>query len=130
MESSGNNSIRSRDGRLAERFLEMMAAERGAAKNTLAAYARDLQGYSDYLGGRSLKEAGPEDIRGYLGNLEAAGMARTTAARKLSAIRQFHRFLLGDGLSRDNPATTIERPRSTRALPKLISEKEVALLLD
>src|SRR5438045_1990895 len=103
MESSGNNNTlkQGRDGRLAERFLEMMAAERGAARNTLAAYARDLKGYSDYLGGRSLKEAGAEDIRSYLGQLEAAGMARTTAARNLSAIRQFHRFLLGDGLSRD-----------------------------
>src|SRR5690349_13538228 len=99
MESSGNSSSsrQGRDGRLAERFLEMMAAERGAARNTLSAYAHDLRDYGAYLGGRSLKEAGPEDIRDYLSHLEALGMARTTAARKLSAIRQFHRFLLGDG---------------------------------
>lgn len=120
-----------RDSRLAERFLDMMAAERGAARNTLAAYARDLADYSEYLGrsGRSLKAAVADDIRGYLAHLEAQGLARSTAARKLSAIRQFHRFLLGDGLAADNPATAIDSPRQGRPLPKLISEEEVAKLV-
>jgi integrase/recombinase XerD len=120
-----------RDMRLAQRFLDMMAAERGAARNTLAAYARDLADYAAFLArsGRGLKSAGPDDIRAYLAVLEIHGMARSTAARKLSAIRQFHRFLLGDGLASDNPSTAIDSPRQSRPLPKMISEVEVAKLL-
>ena len=130
--SAPNDGEARQDQRLTERFLEMMAAERGASKNTLAAYHRDLEGYGSFVRGRnvSLKEAGPEHIRGYLALIETGGMTRGTAARKLSAIRQFHRFLLGDGLALENPATVIESPRGARALPKLISENEVALLLE
>ena len=128
MKNSGSNSA---DQRLASRFLEMMAAERGAARNTLAAYGRDLEAYGEFLAarGESFRSAAPDRIREYLGELEAAGMARTTAARKLSTIRQFHRFLFGDGIARDNPATAIDSPRSARPLPKTISETEVLKLI-
>lgn len=115
--------------RLIERFLEMMAAERGASANTLAAYRRDLEAYAAERG-RDLKSAGPEDIRAHLASLEAEGLARSSAARKLSAIRQFHRFLHGDGLSSDNPATAIDSPKPARPLPKLISEQEVVRLVE
>ena len=97
----------------------MMAAERGASPNTLAAYRRDLEAYAEDT--PDLKAAGPDEIRKHLAGLEASGMARSSAARKLSAIRQFHRFLHGDGLSPDNPATAIESPRAARPLPKMIS---------
>ncbi len=119
-------------GRLAERFLEMMAAERGASPNTLAAYGRDLADYAAFLkkGNSSLGQSAPERIRDYLALLEDSGMARSTAARKLSAIRQFHRFLHGDGLAPSNPAGAIESPRPGRPLPKLIAEEEVARLLE
>ncbi|MFT3988012.1 site-specific tyrosine recombinase XerD [Aestuariivirga sp.] len=129
MTSSAPNNPR--DARLAQRFLEMMAAERGAAKNTLAAYGRDLDDYDAFLtrAGKSLKQASPDHIRDYMAELDTQGMARSTAARKLSAIRQFHRFLLGDGLSPDNPATAIDSPRIGRPLPKLISEDEVKGLI-
>ena len=131
MKKSGNNSSNA-DQRLAERFLEMMAAERGAAHNTLAAYGRDLDAYGEFLrgAGASLKQSEPEHIRAYLAELETSGMARTTAARKLSTIRQFHRFLHGDGLSPDNPATAIESPRAARPLPKMISETDVVRLIE
>ena len=94
-------------------------------RNTLAAYRRDLEAYGDYLEqhGRRLKDAAPDDIRDYLAALEAQGMARSTAARKLSAIRQFHRFLHGDGLAVDNPATAIDSPRRARSLPKMIAQE-------
>jgi len=117
--------------RLIERFLEMLAAERGAAANTLAAYRRDIEAYCDHLqaADKGQKASTPDDIRRYLEALEAAGMARSTAARKLSAIRQFHRFLHGDGLAADNPATAIESPRTSRPLPKPISQSEVETLL-
>ena len=114
--------------RLIERFLEMMAAERGASANTLAAYRRDLEAYAEERG-RDLRKAGPEDIRAHLAHLEAQGLARSSAARKLSAIRQFHRFLHGDGLSPDNPATAIESPRAARPLPRMISQEQVERLL-
>lgn len=124
-------AMSARDFRLIERFLEMMAAERGASANTLAAYSRDLQAYAVHVGGkgRDLKDCGPDDIRSHLAELEALGMARSSAARKLSAIRQFHRFLHGDGLAADNPATAIESPRAARPLPRLISEDEVGRLI-
>lgn len=113
--------------RLIERFLEMMAAERGASANTLAAYRRDLEAYAEGTG--DLKAAGPEHIRAHLESLSARGLARSSAARKLSAIRQFHRFLHGDGLSSDNPATAIDSPRAGRPLPKMISEEDVTALI-
>lgn len=117
--------------RLIDRFLEMMAAERGASANTLAAYRRDLEAYAADAAARGtrLKAAGPDDIRAHLATIEASGMARSTAARKLSAIRQFHLFLHGDGLSTDNPATAIDSPRPGRPLPRMIAQEDVARLL-
>ncbi len=109
--------------RLIDRFLEMMAAERGAAANTLAAYRRDLEAYAESVG--DVRQAGPEDIRSHLASLEAQGLARSSAARKLSAIRQFHRFLHGEGLNSDNPATAVDSPRKARPLPKMIGQREV-----
>ncbi len=105
----------------------MMAAERGASANTLAAYRRDLEAYAQDVA--DLKASGPDNIRTHLEHLEASGMARSSAARKLSAIRQLHRFLHGDGLSTDNPATAIDSPRAARPLPKIITEADVAQLI-
>lgn len=113
--------------RLIDRFLEMMAAERGASRNTLAAYRRDLEAYAQ--GVADLRGAGPEDIRRHLAILAEMGLARSSAARKLSAIRQFHRFLHGDGLASDNPATAIDSPRAARALPRTISQQDVNALV-
>lgn len=113
--------------RLIERFLEMMTAERGASANTVAAYRRDLEAYAEEV--PDMKAAGPDDIRAHLESLSAQGLARSSAARKLSAIRQFHRFLHGDGLSPDNPATAIESPRAARPLPKMIAEADVTALI-
>lgn len=115
--------------RLIERFLEMMAAERGASANTLDAYRRDLEAYAEDLA-KDLRKAEPEDIRAHLSGLAAQGLARSSAARKLSAIRQFHRFLHGDGLSPDNPTTAIDSPRAARPLPSMITAEEVEKLLD
>lgn len=132
MKKSDRNEAPSRDSRLAERFLEMMAAERGASLNTVSAYRRDLEAYDAFLGSRGLglKTSDTEHIRSWLAALEDHGMARTTAARKLSAIRQFHRFLHGDGIVADNPASVIESPRRSRPLPKLMDQDQVARLLD
>jgi integrase/recombinase XerD len=116
---------------LINRFLEMMAAERGAAKNSLMAYGRDLTDYAGYLArqGTSAASATTPLIRNYLADLEAVGMASRTAARRLSAIRQFHAFLLSEGLSSQNPALIVESPRLNRPLPNVLSEQEISKLL-
>jgi integrase/recombinase XerD len=115
--------------RRTERFLEMMSAERGAAANTLAAYRRDLEDYGAFLA-TARGAPGKAGIRGYLSYLEEQGLARSTAARRLSAIRQFHKFLHGEGLAEDNPALTIESPRKGRPLPKIMTAADAGKLLD
>ncbi len=115
-----------------ESFLEMLSVERGAARNTLEAYARDLGDYSSFLKqrGRSAPDTGPADIRAYLAELSDIGLAASTAARRLSAVKQFHKFLYAEGLSAQNPASEIETPRRAKALPKVLSEADVSVLLD
>jgi integrase/recombinase XerD len=120
-----------RDEAWQNRFLDMMSAERGAAKNSLEAYARDLADYTTFLTqcGVSSATAGVEDLRGYLADLDERGMARTTVSRKLSAIRQYHRFLHGEGLIATNPTAAIDRPKAARPLPKIVGRNDVEKLL-
>jgi integrase/recombinase XerD len=112
-------------------FLDMLAAERGAAKYTIDAYARDL---GDYLLGLARRRRDPfsattQDIRDYLSDLAEAGLKPSSSARKLSAIRQFHRFLAAEERRADDPAALLEGPRQGRRLPKYLSEDEVERLL-
>ena len=115
-----------------EAFLEMMAAERGAAANTLEAYRRDLDDYESALtdAGKSLRNAATDDIRAYLSSLKRRGFAATTTARRLSAIRQLHRFFAAEGHRKDDPAAVLEGPRQAQRLPKILSVDEVAKLLE
>ncbi len=124
-------SLTPADERLLEAFLEMLAAERGAAANTLDSYLRDLSDCGRFLGSRDseLERAGSEDLRAYVAALAAAGRSPRTAARRLSAIRQFYRFLFAEDLRGDDPAAGLDAPRRGRSLPKLLSEAEVDLLL-
>ena len=117
--------------RLVELFLDMIAAERGAATNTLDAYRRDLIAYSAGLvaRGRTPLDAATDDLRAYLAMLEAQGFKPTSAARKLSAIRQFHRFLVAEGKRADDPAQILEGPRQGQRLPKILTVREVDRLL-
>src|SRR3546814_10523784 len=110
----------------------MLAAERGAAPNTIAAYRRDLDDAIAFFANRGLAEtaASAGDVRDYLGRLNRAGMAPSTGARRLSALRQFYRFLYAEGLRPDDPTAVIDSPRRGRALPKVLSEREVETLLD
>jgi integrase/recombinase XerD len=118
-------------GHLIEAFIEMMSAERGAAANTLAAYRRDLGDYAAFLAGRGRTPLNTmrEDVVAYLDSLAGAGLAASSAARKLSAIRQFHRFLATDGLRGDDPTRIVASPRQGRGLPKVLSVAEVSNLL-
>jgi integrase len=121
----------SSDNRHVESFLEMLVAERGAAANTYDAYGRDLKDFAGFLArrGRAVHRAGVADLRAYLGHLTDAGLAPRSAARRLSTLRQFHRFLFGEGLRADDPTAGLDSPRQGRALPKVLSEAEVEGLL-
>jgi integrase/recombinase XerD len=116
----------------AELFLDMMATERGASAHTLDAYKRDLADYLEFLNNKSLgaDAAGTEHIRTYLAALAKRQLAATSVARKLSSVRQFHRFLYAEGLRRDDPAAVLEGPRRGRPLPKILTVDEVSKLLD
>lgn len=116
---------------LAEAFLDMLAAERGAAANTLSAYRRDL---ADYCGFLAKRRSGPlaadSDLaRAYLGDLARRGFATASAARRLSSLRQFHKFLYAEGRRADDPTLLLEGPRAGRGLPKVLSVAEVDRLL-
>src|SRR5665213_669608 len=114
-----------------EAFLEMMAAERGAAANTLTAYARDLTDAAGFLAGRGgdLAAASADDIEAWFANLGARGLSPATAARRRSAVRQFYRFVLGEGWRADDPSRRVEAPRQGRSLPKVLSGEEVERLI-
>ncbi len=110
------------DAILIDRFLEMMLAEAGAAKNTIAAYRTDLTLAADALGGR-LSTAGADDLVALAeGWAELAG---TTVARKAAALRRFYGFLSDEGLRSDDPSAALPRPGRGRPLPKTLSIAEV-----
>ncbi len=113
-------------------FLDMLTAERGAAAHTVEAYTRDLAEFLAFITakGKTARTATPEDLRGFLAGLARKGLAPTSRARKLSAIRQFFRFLLAEGLRKDDPCSAIDSPRLPRPLPKILSFAEVETLLD
>ena len=131
-EMDARRQARARSEQLIERFLEMLAAERNAAQNTLAAYARDLADYADHLAHRgvSVAEATEEQVHGFIAALAAQGLARSTQARRLSAVRQLHAFLYGEGFSDANPAQHVDSPRKARSLPKVLSMQEVTRLFE
>jgi integrase/recombinase XerD len=117
--------------RLVELFLDMLASERGGAKNTLSAYARDLEDLSSFLAGRrrTVATATTADLRGYLGDLAERGFKAASVARRLSAIRQLYRFLYAENHRRDNPAAILEGPKRGRPLPKVLGVGEVDRLI-
>lgn len=117
--------------RFVEMFLEMLAAERGAAANTLEAYRRDLAQFTAFAHKRgwSAASADTDTVRGYIQAQAQLGFSSRTTARRLSALRQFFRFLFVEGLRKDDPSSSIDRPRQGRSLPKYLSEAEVERLL-
>jgi integrase/recombinase XerD len=124
-------TARHSDQRLVALYLDMLAAERGAGNNTLAAYRRDLEDFSAYLTGtgRAIATASTDDLRGYLGALSQRGLRVATVARRLSAIRQLYRFLYAEGQRADDPAAVLEGPKRERSLPKTLTIAEVDRLL-
>ena len=123
--------VRQSDERLIALLLDMLAAERGAGANTLAAYGRDLADFAADLARAksSIARAATRDLRVYLGRLAQRGMRASTVARRLSAIRQLYRFLYAEGLRKDDPAAVLEGPKRSRPLPKTLTIAEVDRLL-
>ncbi len=113
-------------------FLEAMVAERGASANTLLAYERDLTHALDWLSdqGRGFVDATRDDIESYLVHCDTQGLAKSTRARRLSALKQIYRFAFEEGLREDNPAVQISGPGRDKRLPKTLSVGEVDRLLE
>jgi integrase/recombinase XerD len=112
-------------------FLEMMAVERASARNTLTAYGKDLEDARGFLGRTSLDldTASAETIEAYFQDLGARGLSPATAARRRSAVRQFYRFVLGEGWRGDDPSRRVVAPKAGRPLPKVLSRDEVDRLI-
>ena len=118
-------------------FLEMMAVERAAARNTLIAYRRDLDDARSFLAGarggagsgEGLSDAAAERIEAYFADLGERGLSPATASRRRAAVRQFYRFALGEGWRKDDPSRRVDSPRRGRPLPKLVSRGEIDRLL-
>jgi integrase/recombinase XerD len=127
MERRPNNS----DQTLIELFLDMLAAERGASKNTLEAYRRDLEDFASDLASAKQRMATADSnaLRAHVGRLSNRHLAPASVARRLSAIRQLYRFLYSEGHRGDDPAAAIEGPKRGRSLPKVLSVKQVDELL-
>ncbi|WP_332711778.1 site-specific tyrosine recombinase XerD [Pelagibacterium mangrovi] len=120
-----------KDGHLIDAFLEMMSAERGAAENTIEAYRADLLDYCGFLAqsGKAISGATREDVADYLSHLAGEGMAASSSARRLSALRQLHRFLVSEAIRTDDPTRIVSSPKPGRALPKVLSVEDVDRLL-
>lgn len=116
---------------LVEAFLEMMSAERGAAKNTLLSYERDLKSYGEHLldKGSQFSKAQVNQVETHLQNLSAEGLSASTQARHLSSIRQFHKFLFAEGIRTDDPCSIVDSPKLGRPLPKVMSIEDVDQLI-
>ena len=109
----------------------MLAAERGAGSNTLAAYRNDLADLTAHLraAGRTIAAADTDDLRAFLAGLAERGFKASSLARRLSAMRQLYRFLYAEGKRGDDPAAVLEGPKRGRTLPKVLSIAEVDRLL-
>jgi integrase/recombinase XerD len=117
------------DSALIESFLEMLSAERGARANTLDAYARDLDDARGHIRG-GLSGAGAEAIEAYVADLAKRGLSPATMRRRISALRQFYRFLLQENVRGDDPTARLDAPKCARALPKTLSTDEIVRLID
>ena len=113
-------------------FLEMLAAERGAADNTLQAYRRDMDDFLAFIGrrGQALNVVVPADISAYMRALSEDGLAPASRARRLSAVRQLFKFLATEGFVAEDAAHGLSGPKKARALPKTLSVAEVDRLIE
>ena len=115
-----------------DQFLHHVAVEKGLSPNTLEAYARDLRGYGLLLRGKGILEVekiSPEEPLNYLKNLRARGISPRSQARTLSTLRGFHKFLLQEQATQENPVRRLRSPRVVPRLPSILTQKEMENLL-
>src|SRR3954468_7791694 len=119
------------DAKLTSLFLDMLAAEQGAGVNTLDAYRRDLNDFSEFLGhaGQNFAGAETQTLRDYLADLDNRGFKSSSVARRLSSMRHLFRFLLNERIRSDDPAAILSGPKRGRALPKVLSISDVDRML-
>lgn len=113
-----------------ENFLQMMSAERGASQNTLSAYNRDLEQFLVFADVDNLSEISAQTVRSFLQYLSAHRFAAKTLARKLSAVREFCKFLYSEKIIGDNPAAEVLTPKQEKPLPKFLSVDEINSLIE
>src|SRR3981081_1571738 len=125
------SSSKTSDARLTNLFLDMLAAEQGAGDNTLSAYRRDLEDFSNFLSrtGRGFADAETQALRDYLADLDTRGFKSSSVARRLSAMRHLFRFLLNERIRSDDPAAILSGPKRGRGLPKVLSISDVDRML-
>jgi len=113
-------------------YLGALQSERGASRNTLAAYRRDLDDYLKHLRSQRLDAtaAAPDDVVGWIEQLRRRGLAPSSVARRLSAVRGFYRHLLRDGAVRRDPTEHLDTPRTTRPLPRALSRESAGALVE
>jgi integrase/recombinase XerD len=114
-------------GHSVEAFLEMMSAERGASRNTLEAYRRDLAAFGEEVG--DPRQATRDDVKRHLAGLARSGAAGSTQARRLSTLRQYFAFLYGEGKRDDDPTMAVDTPRRASPLPRILSESDIEKLI-
>src|ERR1700722_7834894 len=124
-------SSKTSDATLTSLFLDMLAAEQGAGDNTLDAYRRDLEDFSEFLSpsGQGFADVETQALRDYLADLDRRGFKSSSAARRLSAMRHLFRFLLNERIRSDDPAAILSGPKRGRGLPKVLSIADVDRLL-
>src|SRR5471032_3503754 len=124
-------SSKTSDTRLTNLFLDMLAAEQGAGDNTLSAYRRDLEDFSNFLSrtGQGFADTETQSLRDYLADLDTRGFKSSSVARRLSAMRHLFRFLLNERIRGDDPAAILSGPKRGRGLPKVLSISDVDRLL-
>lgn len=120
---------------LADRFITMLDAERGASEHTVRAYTREVQAFALYLAGTLGEDVEPKaiehtHIRGYLAVLYDRGLTRASAARALAAVRSWFKWMAKEGIVDQNPATLVSTPKLPKHLPRVPSAEEVNRVLD
>ena len=120
------------DAKLINLFLDMLAAEQGAGENTLQAYRRDLEDFSEFLihSQQNFGTVQTESLRDYLSDLDSRGFKSSSVARRLSAMRHLFRFLLNERIRSEDPAAILLGPKRGRGLPKVLSIAEVDHMLN
>jgi len=113
-------------------YLHFLVLEKNASHNTIASYKLDITRYLDFLERKHIHDLNDVNVRvtsQFLGSLQEAGLSPRSVTRACSAIKGFHKFLVGDGITKHNPASAIDTPRLPRSLPDVLSPDEVEAIV-